>query len=62
MLNDICLKEDVLLSLQFAGSNVTMPYAEIGASLFNNSRFGLLLWEGCFCCFESSHSQNIVSR
>ena len=26
-----------------------LPYAEIGAS-FNNSRFGLLLWGGCFFC------------
>ena len=37
-----------------------MPYAEIGAS-FNNSRFGLLLWRGCFvCCFEFGCIQNIV--
>ena len=40
----------------------TVPYAEIGAS-FDNSRFGLLLWGGCFvCCFEFGCIQNIVSR
>ena len=40
-----------------------VPYAEIGASL-NNSRFGLLLWGGCFCCYrvEFGRTQNIVSR
>ena len=33
MLNDIYLKEDGVAISAFAGSNVTMPYAEIGASL-----------------------------
>ena len=39
-----------------------IAYAEIGAS-FNNSCFGLLLWVGCFCCFdfECGCTQNIVS-
>ena len=42
---------------------MNVPYAEIGAS-HNNSRFGLLLWGGCFCCyrFEFGRTQNIVSR
>ena len=26
------LKDELLLSMQFAGRNVTMPYAEMGAS------------------------------
>ena len=35
MLNDICLKVDCVVAISaFAGSNVTMPYAEIGASYF----------------------------
>ena len=44
---------DALLSLQFAGSNVTMPYTEIGTNLFNNICFDLLLWGVVllFCCF-----------
>ena len=37
----------------FTGSNVTMPYAEIGAS-FNNSYFGLLLWGVVFVVLISS--------
>ena len=32
MLNDFCLKEDVVAISAFAGNNVTMTYAEIGAS------------------------------
>ena len=50
MLNDFYTKADVLLSLQFTGNNVTMAYAEIGASL-NNSCFSLLwgvIFVGCF--------------
>ena len=41
----------MLLSLQSTGSNVTMPYAGIGASL----QHGLFLCVGqggCFCCFH----------
>ena len=34
------------LSLQSAGRNTTMPYAEIEASLFVNTHFDLLLREG----------------
>ena len=30
---DVCLKEDEFIISAFAGSNVTMTYAEIGASL-----------------------------
>ena len=54
-------------SIKYCSSNDMLadyhvPYAEIGAS-FNNSRFGLLLWGGCFvCCFELGCIQNIVSR
>ena len=41
---------EFLIKIDFIIRHV--PYAEIGAS-FNNSRFGLLLWGGCFvCCFE----------
>ena len=29
-----------------------LSYTEIGASVFNNSRFDLLLRGGCFCCFK----------
>ena len=43
MLYDVCLKLDVLLSLQSAGTNITMPYAEIGASL---STIAVLV----YCC------------
>ena len=44
MLNDICLKENVVVAISIlTGSNVTTRYAEIGAT-FNNSSFGLLLW------------------
>ena len=32
-------------------SNVTIPYVEIGASLFNNNLLGLLLWRGLIDCF-----------
>ena len=40
----------------------TLPYAEIVASLFYNSRFGLLLGSGLFnYCFEFGSIQNIVS-
>jgi hypothetical protein len=53
----------LFLSLQSAGSNVTMPYAEIGASL---STIAVLVY--CcggvvfVVCFESGRAQNIVSR
>ena len=66
MLNDCCNKIDCIVAFAaLAGSNVTMPYAEIGGS-FNNSRFGLLLcwgWFCCFCClFCVWYYSNIVSR
>ena len=63
IVNDVCLKVFETISA-FAGSNVTMPYAEIGASL---STIAVLV----YCCggvvlllfdFEFGCTQNIVSR
>ena len=36
MLNYVCLKEDGVAISAFAGSKVTIPYVEIGASLQQN--------------------------
>ena len=46
IIDDVCAKVWLLLSLQSAWSNVTKSYTGIGASFINNSRFGLLLWGG----------------
>ena len=53
MLDDVCAKEDGVAISAFTGSNVTKPYAEIGAT-FNNIRFGLLLWGGLILLFLTS--------
>ena len=68
VLNDFCMKVDVVAISAFAGSNVTMPCMAIGDSLFNNSCFGLLLERGCFWCkrfqtwlYSKYYEQMIIS-
>ena len=52
-----------LLSVQSAGSTITMPYAEIGASL-QQYPFWSIVVGGLFLlnAFEFGPTQNIVSR
>ena len=44
MLNDVCLKEDVLLSLLYVESYITIPYSEIGASFQQLLFWSFIVW------------------
>ena len=66
MLNDVYEKLNVVAMSAFEGSNVTMPYAEIGGSFQQYLFWSIVVVGGrgliLLLLFEIGCTQNIVSR